>query len=336
MSRAGLEAWLLDAWYKQARPHWWLIPFSWLFAALAGLRRGLYRTGLLSRVTLTVPVVVVGNITVGGSGKTPLVIHLVETLRAMGKRPGVVLRGYGATVSMPQLVQADSDAAQVGDEAVLLARRTGCPVTIGRDRVAAARLLLAQASVDVIVSDDGLQHYRLDRTLEIAVLDGARLLGNGALLPAGPLREPAARLQQMDAVVINGESGAWPGALRMTLLPQTIYAVAQPAKTRALVDFAGSRVHALAGIGNPQRFFDMLRAYNITAITHPLPDHATLQSADINFGDNLPVLMTEKDAVKCQAFAMPNHWAVAVHGVFFAADQQQLENLLRNKLQGDS
>lgn len=332
MSRAGLEAWFVHSWYAHARPRWWLIPVSWLFAALAGVRRGLYNAGLLCSITLPVPVIVVGNITVGGSGKTPLVIHLVETLRAMGKRPGVVLRGYGATVTTPQLVQAASDAAQAGDEAVLLARRAGCPVATGRDRVAVAHLLLEQQNVDVIVSDDGLQHYRLGRSLEIAVLDGARLLGNGALLPAGPLREPATRLPQVDAVVINGEPGAWPGALRMILTPHTVYAVAQPAQTRALTDFAGSRVHALAGIGNPQRFFDLLHAHGITAITHPLPDHAALQSADINFADDLPVLMTEKDAVKCQAFATPRHWVVAVQAVFSAAEQQQLENLLRSKL----
>ncbi len=337
MNRAGLEAWLLNAWYAQARPRWWLIPVSWLFAALTAVRRGAYQLGLLPRVTLPVPVIVIGNITVGGSGKTPLVIHLVETLRAMGKKPGVILRGYGGGVTAPQLVQPDSDAAQAGDEAVLLARRAGCPVATGRDRVAAARLLLEQNNVDVIVSDDGLQHYRLNRALEIAVLDGTRLLGNGGLLPAGPLREPAARLDRVDAVVINGqisngEPGAWPGALCMMLTPHTVYAVAQPAQTRVLADFAGQQVHALAGIGNPQRFFDLLHAHGITVIPHPLPDHAELQSADISFADDLPILMTEKDAVKCHAFATPRHWAVAVQATFSSTGQAQLENLLREKL----
>lgn len=332
MSRAGLEAWLLDAWYSGVRPRWWLLPASWLFAVLAAMRRGVYQAGLLPRVILPVPVIVVGNITVGGSGKTPLVIHLVKTLRALGKRPGVVLRGYGAALTAPQLVRTDSDAAQVGDEAVLLVQRTGCPVATGRDRVAAARLLLERESVDVVVSDDGLQHYRLGRTLEIAMLDGARMLGNGALLPAGPLREPAARLRQVDVVVINGEPGVWPDALRMTLAPQTVYCIARPAQTRKLADFAGSRVHALAGIGNPQRFFALLQEHGITALTHPLPDHAALQSADITFADDLPVLMTEKDAVKCHAFGTPRHWAVAVEAVFPAADQQHLEDLLRGKL----
>jgi tetraacyldisaccharide 4'-kinase len=276
---------------------------------------------------------VVGNLTVGGTGKTPLVIWLVERLRAMGLRPGIVLRGYGAGETgkaMTQVVEFDSDPAQVGDEALLLRLRTGVPVRVDRDRVRAARALVA-ADVNVIVADDGLQHLRLARNYEIAVIDAARGFGNGYLLPAGPLREPVTRLATVGAVVINGESGAGAALAEghaqalfsMRLCGERLYPLATPLagspgadSSIALASFAGKQVHAMAGIGNPQRFFDQLRGAGLRVSEHPFPDHHRYRSPDLQFDDDLPVLMTEKDAVKCRAFAADNRWYLPVTAAF--------------------
>ncbi len=263
---------------------------------------------------LPVPVIVVGNIAVGGTGKTPFVIWLVERLREWGWRPGVISRGYGGSAPQyPFAVCADSDPSHCGDEPLLIARRCECPVVVAPDRVAAARALLAQSAVDVIVADDGLQHYRLGRDLEICLVDGARGLGNAALLPAGPLREPPQRLREVDLVVANGPG--WDDAalrpLRMQLHSEQAHNLLSGA-AQPLAAFRGRRVHAVAGIGRPARFFEMLRAAGIDAIEHPFADHHAYVPAELAFGDALPVLMTEKDAVKCGAFAAPAWWAVPV------------------------
>jgi tetraacyldisaccharide 4'-kinase len=298
-------------WYEpSARPAWWTLPLAALYGALVRLRRRLYRGGALRSQRLAVPVVVVGNITAGGAGKTPLVIALVEGLRARGFQPGVVSRGYGGTERAPRLLASEPDPAQVGDEPALIALRTGAPVAVGANRPAAARLLLDQG-VDVIIADDGLQHYALARDVEICVVDGARRLGNGRLLPAGPLREPASRLREVDFVVCNGGE---PRAdeIPMRLVADAAVSLADDAMRKPLAAFAGSRVHAVAGIGHPQRFFQSLREMDIEPIEHPFPDHHRYASADLAFGDELPVLMTDKDAVKCRAFAQPNWWRVPV------------------------
>ncbi|MEJ2653110.1 MAG: tetraacyldisaccharide 4'-kinase [Gammaproteobacteria bacterium] len=275
-----------------------LLPLSGVFGLLVSLRRFAYETGMLRRHKLPVPVIVIGNITVGGTGKTPLVIWLVESLRGAGYRPGVVSRGYGGdTARMPQLVTADSDPVAVGDEPVLIAQRAACPVAVAPRRVMAARALIADHDCNVIVSDDGLQHYALERDMEIAVIDGERRLGNGHYLPAGPLREQATRLRRVDIMVVNGK--ALPG-----------------------------ECHAVAGIGNPARFFDQLRGQGLKVVEHPFPDHHRFRAADLRFGDDLPVVMTEKDAVKCRAFAAPNHWYVPVSARFDADCQRRLQHLL--------
>jgi tetraacyldisaccharide 4'-kinase len=318
-----LRDWLHAVWYGERPERWLLWPLSQLWRLVAAGRRGAYRSGLFRVQGLSRPVVVVGNITAGGTGKTPLVVWLAGQIREAGLEPGIVSRGYGGRSRRPRRVQADSDPREAGDESVLLARRCACPVVVGADRVAAARLL--EADADVILSDDGLQHYALGRALEIAVLDAARGLGNGLCLPAGPLREPAARLAQVDFVVENVTGGlaACHGGLAMTLSARDAVGVAS-GERRPLEGFRGESVHALAGIGNPERFFRQLEGFGLRLIAHPLADHARLTPRDIEFPDGLPVLMTEKDAVKCLGFASARHWYVPVDAGFAAADAAAL------------
>jgi len=247
-----------------------------------------------------VPLVVVGNISVGGTGKTPLVVALAAELQQAGYRVGIISRGYGGQASeWPQSVTADSEAAWIGDEPLLIARRSGCPLAVGADRYAAALHLLAQTPCDLILSDDGLQHYALQRNFEIAVLDGERRLGNAWRLPAGPLRESPKRLQSVDWVLVNGERGQ--DELGFDLLGDELMCLTDN-KPLPLNDFAGQQVHAVAGIGHPERFFAQLRTAGLKVIEHPLPDHQAPQAEDLLFDDGLAVVMTEKDAVKCSAF----------------------------------
>jgi tetraacyldisaccharide 4'-kinase len=271
-------------------------------------------------------VVVVGNLSVGGTGKTPLVCWLVARLQEWGFQPGVVTRGYGGSSENVLLVDSSADPSIVGDESLLLVRRTGVPVAIGRDRPSAAQLLV-NAGCDVVVSDDGLQHYALARDCEIVVVDGERRFGNGWLLPAGPLRESEARLRRVDAVVVNGGRAQLEGALSMRLEAKDALSLIGGA-IKNLREFAGHSVHAVAGIGNPERFFNMLREYGIEVVGHPLPDHARLQAADISFPDGRPVLMTEKDAVKCAAFAGAQHWYVPVTASFEGGESKLLLDIV--------
>lgn len=279
-----------------------------VFCALAGWRRRRYAYRNRRRC-LPTPVIVVGNISVGGNGKTPLVIYLVERLRANGRAPGIVSRGYGGRANTPQAVSPDSDPRQVGDEAVLLAGRCRCPVVVGKDRVAAAQALLLDYACDVVVADDGLQHYALARDIEIAVIDGQRRFGNGFCLPAGPLREPPRRLREVDWVVGNGSAKA--GEILMTLHAEHAHRLSEAKESRALRGFRVP-VHAIAGIGNPQRFFTTLREHGLTLYEHPFPDHHRFSAGDLDFGDDLPILMTEKDAVKCRPWASERCWYVPV------------------------
>jgi tetraacyldisaccharide 4'-kinase len=273
-----------------------------------------YARHLRKSTQLSCPVIIVGNLSVGGTGKTPLVCWLAARLKERGLMPGIVTRGYGGSSRNVRLIGAADDPNIVGDESILLARRTSVPVAAGRDRPAAAQLLV-NAGCNVIVSDDGLQHYALARDCEIVVIDGDRRFGNGWLLPAGPLRETPARLAAADAIVVNGGRALLEGALSMRLEAKRAVALVGGA-ARELDDFAGESVHALAGIGNPERFFNMLRAHGIEVTGHPLPDHARVKSEDISFPDQRPVLMTEKDAVKCQGIAGPRHWYVPVTAAF--------------------
>lgn len=299
-------------WYRPNPLKWLLWPLSWVYRTVVRLRQESYRVGLKSVTSLPVPVIIVGNITVGGTGKTPCVIWLARELTARGHQVGVVSRGYGGNGDIwPQRVEPGSDPEMVGDEPVLIARATGCRVVVGPNRVAAAQGLLDHSEVDVLLCDDGLQHHALGRDMEIAVVDGHRGLGNGFCLPAGPLREPATRLQTVDAVLVNGGTWNYTGALRVSLVPQRVYQLAGPAE-RSLQDFRGEHVHAVAGIGNPKRFFYLLAQAGVIVTPHSHPDHAPLRPADLEFGDEFPVLITEKDAVKCGSFAAENVWCVAV------------------------
>lgn len=301
---------LQNRWYADRAPPGWTRPLAALYGGVTAARRWMYHQGWLRSERLPVPVIVVGNIVAGGAGKTPLTIALVQGLREHGFRPGVVSRGYGGTASAPMLLDAQPDPAIAGDEPALIRMRTGVPVAIGTKRAAAARLLLPEG-VNVIIADDGLQHYALARDVEICVIDGARRFGNGRLLPAGPLRETISRLRDVDFVVCNGDD-ARDGEVAMQLMLADAVTLAEPTRTSPLTTFSGTRVHAVAGIGHPPRFFDALRALGIDVIAHAFPDHYRYTAADLAFGDRLPVLMTEKDAVKCHAFAGRNGWVVPV------------------------
>ena len=329
MSRANRmspQAWFNGIWYGGLPPPWWLKPFSTLYGTASAVRRFAYARNLARSTRLTCPVIVVGNLTVGGTGKTPLVCWLAEQLIQRGFRPGVVTRGYGGSSRGARLVQSTDAPDAVGDEAVLLARRARAPIAIGRNRPAAAQLLI-DAGCNVILSDDGLQHYALARDCEIVVVDGDRRFGNGRLLPAGPLRETAARLKRADAVVINGGEAQRDGALHMRLLATGAVAM-KYGTVKPLRELSGQPVHAIAAIGNPQRFFAMLRAVGIGIIEHPLPDHAALTIEDISFPDDLAVLMTEKDAVKCREIAGPHHWYVPVSVAFAPGDGEKLRDII--------
>ena len=308
-----MRDWLLQTWYGGSRRGGWLLPLSWLFGLATGLRRRLYRAGVLRAYRSPRPVVVVGNLTVGGTGKTPLVVWLAQQLTARGWRVGVVSRGYGRGSGEARRVGRDDDATQVGDEPLLVARRTDARVAVASDRPAAVRLL--EADCDLVLSDDGLQHYALARDFELVVVDGARGLGNARLLPAGPLREPAARLAEAGAVVINGDGYQRDGGWRMRVEPLRFVNVAS-GEPQPLSTFTGCRAHAVAALGNPQRFFASLRALGIEADEHALPDHAVPGRDQLWFGDELPVLMTEKDAVKCGSAAGPQHWYLEVGAAF--------------------
>ena len=322
----SVQSWFNRIWYGRGAPPWWLLPLSLAYGAVAGCRRYLYAARLRKSTRMSLPVVVVGNLTVGGTGKTPLVCWLVARLTDLGFKPGVVTRGFGGSSGTVRLIGASDDPTIVGDESILLARRTGVPVAIGRDRPAASQLLV-NAGCDVVVSDDGLQHYALARDCEIVVIDGDRRFGNGWLLPAGPLRETPARLAAADAIVVNGGRALLDGALSMRLEAKGALSLIG-GTPKALDEFAGRSVHAVAGIGNPERFFNMLRAHGIEVLGHPLPDHAHLQAADISFADQRPVLMTEKDAVKCQGIAGPNHWYVPVTASFDGGESSVLLDIV--------
>ncbi len=302
-------------WYRIRPVHLLLIPLSLLFGIVAGARRAAYRRGWLASERMSVPVIVVGNITVGGTGKTPAVLWLVQLLRSAGYRPGIVTRGYGGSEELHE-VKTSGDPAQSGDEPLLLARRSEVPVFAGRARAATARALLnAYPQCNVIVSDDGLQHYALARDIELAVVDSERKFGNGWLLPAGPLREPVARLRSVTAVIVNGEEqlndvAAPRYAMRVT--GAVFRNLVDAGKQTTAEELRGQPLHAIAAIGDPGRFFAHLARMSLTFRPHPFPDHFAFTSDDLAFAGEQTVLMTEKDAVKCAAFAKPSWWSLPI------------------------
>ena len=324
-----MSTWLQKQWYRLGPWHLLLIPLSWLFWLLSGLRRLCYRLHLLSSYQLPVPVIVIGNISVGGTGKTPLVIWLAERLRQSGYRPAIISRGYGGSIHGVSPVYENSDPVAVGDEPVLLAKRSRCPVWVGRDRVAVAMALLkAHPECNVIISDDGLQHYKLQRDVEVVVVDGNRGVGNGWLVPAGPLRESEFRLKTADAIVYNGGKPV-PDAFFMVLENAAFHNLVDPTKTALAADFSERHVYAIAGIGNPERFFQQLHDLGLRFEQLAFPDHHAFQAADLQSIKAEAILMTEKDAVKCMAFAQPNWWYLPVNAVVDEALASRILNKLR-------
>lgn len=350
-----------------------LLPLTFIFWLIIKCRQFFYQIKIFPQYQFSVPIIVVGNLTVGGTGKTPLVIHLANMLKQKGFRVGIIVRAYGISLKKSTEVLLDSSAFRVGDEAVLIKRNVDCPVMAFRDRVCAVRTLLQKHVCDIVISDDGLQHYALARTLEIAVIDGKRGFGNGYCLPAGPLREPIARLKTVDFVVVNGTynyhstSLFIPAKASSSLRKQgsiqnsrflfsqerrmcgndekryehnnrayhmdlRIKGYLQQVKPEGAVvsinDFKGEAVHAVAAIGHPGRFFDILRSLGLDIIEHIYPDHHLFSAKDIEFSDNKKVIMTEKDAVKCQGFARDNHWFLPVEVKVSSALVDELLNLL--------
>ncbi|MDR9435542.1 MAG: tetraacyldisaccharide 4'-kinase [Thiohalophilus sp.] len=307
-----------------------LLPLSGLFCLLVWLRRYAYRKRVFSSTRISVPVIVVGNITTGGTGKTPLVIAVVNILKQAGFNPGIISRGYGGKASSwPQQVRPDADPVMVGDEPVIIARRTGCPMAVGPNRVEAVRALLTHHDCDIVVSDDGLQHYALERDVEVVVVDGMRRFGNGWCLPAGPLREPVARLDEADLIVSNGSpvGDEYP----MDYAGREWVHVHDNTRSATMQQFTGQRVHAIAGVGNPQRFFNMLRDEGMDVIEHTYPDHHAFVRSDFEFEESLPILMTEKDAVKCERLALENAWYVPIQAQIGKKFDFHLLNILEAK-----
>ncbi len=323
-------------------PAWWstrnpvsvlLWPLSLLYRGVITLRRIAYQRGWLKSQRVSVPVLVIGNLSVGGNGKTPLVLWIAQLLLSQGYLPGILCRGYGGrSKARPRIVFPDSDPNEVGDEAVLLAQRSGCPVVAGVDRVAGAHLLTAQKRCTVILCDDGLQHYRLQRDIEIVVVDPLQK-GNGLLLPAGPLREPYQRLQQVDFILWHGvpdpDTPVHRHLYTMTLQPVSALNLQDPQVRCDLTFFRDQTVHAIAGIGRPARFFAMLRAYGLRIVEHPFADHHRFTHRDLAFADHELLLMTEKDAVKCRAFARPTWWFIPIHLQINGLERPLLERLRR-------
>lgn len=304
-----MQDWLLSIWYGGPASGRWLQPLAWLYGGMLHLRHALYARGWRRRYRSNRPVVVVGNLSVGGTGKTPFVLWLAQQLTDRGLKVGIASRGYGGAGGPARRVAEDDGAALVGDEALLLQRRFGRPVAVGARRADAVRLL--EADCGLILCDDGLQHEALARDFEIVVIDGTRGLGNGRLLPAGPLREPATRLASVDAVVVNGGGFERPGAIRMQIVPRGVIAIGGTVR-HELSEFSGRPVIAVAAIGHPARFFALLREWGLEIEERPFSDHAVVTPEMAGVGQGRAVLMTEKDAVKCTGNGWQDAWYLTV------------------------
>lgn len=314
-----MHQWLQKQWSTYTVWHLLLLPLAVLFGILSGLRRCLYQFHILRSYKLPVPVIVVGNISVGGTGKTPLVIWLAKQLAAAGYKPGIISRGYGGKAWHPVSVDANANPELVGDEPVLLARHAACPIVVCGARVLAAQHLLSEfPQCNVLISDDGMQHYRMQRDMEIAVYDAHKGFGNGMLLPAGPLRESIAKLKRVDAVVANGDTDASvkvKNTFTMRLEAQDFYSLNNQDIKAGAAAFTGKKVLAVAGIGNPERFFQKLTQLGLQFESRSFADHYAYAASDFANVDADIIVMTEKDAVKCTAFARDNFWVLPVTAV---------------------
>jgi tetraacyldisaccharide 4'-kinase len=326
---------LLAAWYTGHPALVLLRPLEALYRWVVTRKRARFLSGESASYRAPVPVIVVGNITVGGTGKTPMILWLIEHCRQQGLKVGVVSRGYGAQPpQLPWRVQADQRADQAGDEPLLIVQRTGVPLVIDPDRSRAVQALLASEPLDLVLCDDGMQHYRLARDLELVLIDAARGLGNGRCLPAGPLREPVERLQQVDAVLVNGADGDREAGFAFTLQPSALVNLCSGERRSLDLFPSGQRLHAVAGIGNPQRFFNTLQGLNWQPVPHPFADHAQFSAEHLTFSPPLPLVMTEKDAVKCRAFAADDWWYLAVDAQPSPAFRNWFDGELRRLLPG--
>ena len=314
-------------WYQSSIFLWLLLPVSWLYCLIIFVRRKLYQLNIKRSYDCEIPVIVIGNISVGGTGKTPLLISLCDYLKEKGFSPGVVSRGYGGEFSGIKQVSDADTAKSVGDEPLMIYKKTSVPVVVGTDRVAAVRYLVSNNQCDVVLSDDGLQHYRMRRSFEIAVVDSVRRFGNGFCLPAGPLRERRSRLNDVNMLIYNGDTGIKSDEYSYQLEITGLQRLSGTEK-KELSSFAGRSVHAVAGIGNPSRFFKQLQDNDITVIEHPYPDHYSYCQDDFaDWGDEC-IIMTEKDAVKCRQLALNDAWVLSVTAVF----SSELESSLSSKL----
>lgn len=343
MKGSLLESVLESLWYQKKIPIYlyFFLPLSWIYFFVVALRRKCYQIGIFRTHHFSIPIIVVGNITVGGTGKTPLVMHIYELLKRRGFRPGIVSRGYTGSHLEPTRVTPSSPATLVGDEALLLVSRLGCPMVVGKNRVEAVKTLIQSGEVDIVISDDGLQHYALGRHIEIAVVDAKRRYGNGLGLPLGPLREPLSRLQSVDLQVAKGSNDTYENTYGnsyenseydMEIKQDTVQNALDVDEERSLSIFKNQAVHAVAGIGNPKPIFSFLTQQQISVIPHVYPDHYFYQEKDIHFNDNLPVIMTEKDAVKCKGFLTSNHWILNMKGVLNPLFDARLILLLQERV----
>ncbi len=321
-------------WYKTHPLRWLLSPLSALFRIITVFLRSYYRLSLCTRQSVSVPVIIIGNISIGGTGKTPFVIWLAKQLQQHGFTPGIISRGYGgASKNYPLLVNNNSDPVSVGDESIIIARHTGCPMAVSPKRTEALTILFEQSDCDIIISDDGLQHYSLARDMEIIVVDAERRFGNKCCIPAGPLRESLSRLQNVDFIVYNGTTNN--DLFNMILSANYAFNLLNPSIIKYLTEFSGSDVHGIAGIGNPKRFFYLLTKFGINVIPHEFDDHYLFQSNDVNFDDDKAILMTEKDAAKCQYFACHNMWYIPITAsVSGGLKQLIIQKLLRTDTNG--
>lgn len=330
--RNRLENWFNATWYARSRPPFWLVPFEWLYKLLLALRSVLFRSKVLGTWRAPVPVIVIGNLTVGGTGKTPLALHLARRLGEKGWRPGLVSRGYGISLDDPLLVEPDDVAAIIGDEPMLLARESGCPVAVFPKRAEAARLLLEKTDCNLLICDDGLQHLALERDVELLVIDGLRRFGNGHCIPAGPLRESTRRVGKVDFAIQNGgvETSEF---VQMNLVPVELVNI-MSRKSMSLDEAAQRKWHAVAGIGNPDRFALTLKEVGIDAKLESFPDHHAFVVDDFATAGDKPVLMTAKDAVKCESFAGPDWWYLRVLAEFPSDPIDRIDAMLRSTTAG--
>jgi tetraacyldisaccharide 4'-kinase len=322
-----------NVWQTKHPLSMFLLPLSWIYTLVTIVRRLCYQSGLIAVNQIDAPVIIVGNITVGGTGKTPLVIWLAEYFKSKGFKPGIVSRGYGGKLSgKTQQVRADSDPLLVGDEPVLIAKKTSCPVAIAVERRKAAEELIKYCDCDLILCDDGMQHYSLGRDLEIAVIDGQRRFGNNHCLPAGPLREPISRLKTVDFVVSKYIAGRH--EYKMEYSYGDLVSLKEPTKTIPVSSLNGQSVHAVAGIGNSNRYYSYLRNQKLNLIMHDFPDHYSFAAEDIIFNDGLAVVMTEKDAVKCAEYATEQHWYLPITATLPESFSYRLDSLMKEIING--